>query len=305
VKSILDRENLSCVVVQSSLNEPSTPTFNIPSDRFVWTWPFDNLLYPGWAKQKELKHLHEVLEAVDGVIDQAAAHNCRGLKTAMAYWRPLALGEVSQSQAEKAYQFLSANEPSGYGFRKEPHYNDPKSSEMLRMYQDYLIKHIYIKAGEIDLPIIIHVATAYSPEMRCVWNDPIQLYDIFRDKDILRAETKFILIHTGYPYFHVVASMISRFPNVFTDISFLSLFPGLLEQVLRTFLSLAPSRKVLHASDSGYVPEQIGYSASNTRKAISHVLQEFKDSYGWTWDDCRKAAKNVFSENAKRLFKIN
>jgi predicted TIM-barrel fold metal-dependent hydrolase len=223
----------------------------------------------------------------------------------MAYWRPLAIGKVEESQAEEALKLLLVKEPSRYGWRKEPLYNEPKLMEALRVYQDYLIKNIYIKAGEVGLPIIIHVCSAYSPEMRSERNNPIQLDEVFKDDDILRAETKFILIHAGYPYYHLVGSLINRFPNVFTDISFITWLPSLLEEILRHFISVAPSEKVMHASDTVAIPEYLGYCASNTRRALAKILNDFRADYGWTEECCIKIAKNIMSENARRLYNIS
>ena len=99
--------------------------------------------------------------------------------------------------------------------------------------------------------------------------------------------------------------MISQFPNVFTDVSFYSKFPGTLEEILRTFLSLAPSEKVMHGSDSNNIPEETGYCASNTRRVLAKVLNDFIAYYGWSEKDCEKIARNVMTENARRVFRIN
>jgi hypothetical protein len=57
----------------------------------------------------------------------------------------------------------------------------------------------------------------------------------------VRAGTRFVLIHTGYPSHQVVAAMIGQFSNVYTDVSFYSKYPGVLEEVYRALLALAPS----------------------------------------------------------------
>jgi len=102
-----------------------------------------------------------------------------------------------------------------------------------------------------------------------------------------------------------VAAFLSQFPNVYADVSFYSNFPGTLEEILRTFLGLAPSEKVMHGSDSGSVPETIGYCADNVRRTLSKVLSDYRAHYGWTDGDCERMARNVLSENARRVYRID
>jgi predicted TIM-barrel fold metal-dependent hydrolase len=163
---------------------------------------------------------------------------------------------------------------------------------------------MYIRAGELDMRVVIHTAVALHPALRFDWNDIRGLYPTFQDDDIKRAETKFVLIHTGYPHHHHVAAFISQFPNVYTDVSFYAKFPGVLEETLRAFIGLAPSEQTMHGSDSNAVPEEIGYCADNMRRVLAKVLNDYRGHYGWTDRDCEKIARNVMSENAKRVYKI-
>ncbi len=130
------------------------------------------------------------------------------------------------------------------------------------------------------------------------------MYHTFQNDDVKRAYTEFVLIHTGYPYHHHVAALLSQFPNVYTDVSFYAKFPGTLEETMKAFLSLAPSEKVMHGSDSNNVPEEIGYCADNSRRVLGKLLNEFQSYYGWTEKDCRIAAENVLSGNARRIYRI-
>ena len=60
----------------------------------------------------------------------------------------------------------------------------------------------------------------------------------------------------------------------------------------------------MHGSDSNNVPEEIGYCASNTRRVLARVLNDYKTYYGWTQADITKIADNVMHKNARRLFRI-
>lgn len=306
VRSILDREKIGKVVLQSRDSEPRPPEGHVPRERFVWTYSVTELLQRDWAVSKEAREIDDVLGRVDQILETAVANACRGFKIAIAYFRPLAIGKVRKEEAAAALKAILAREPSGYRSfpGRIPYYDDPKLEQAQRLYQDFLLKHIFVKAGRLGMPMVIHIAVGLHPALQFQYNDPTDLYETFRDEEVERAYTRFVLIHTSYPYHHFLAAMLSQFPNVFTDLSFFSKFPGTVEETLRAFLSLAPPEKVMHGSDSNNVPEEIGYCADNTRRALAKVLNEFRTHYGWTDADCRRIATQVLAGNARRVFQI-
>lgn len=304
VRSILDREKIVRLVLQSRELEPVRPTTYVPGDRFVWTYAFAPLIQPDWAQKQGIRTLDAMLAELDRILRTAVANGCAGFKNGVAYYRPLGIEPVGQEQASAAMQALLAATPAGHTQGYAPYYGDPSLNTANRTYQDYLLKHIFVRAGELKRPIIIHTAVGLHPALRLEFNDPHPLYGVFQDNEIKKAETQFVLIHTGYPNHHVVAAMLSQFPNVFADVSFWAKFPGTLEETLRAFLSLAPPTKVMHGSDSNNVPEEIGYCATNTRRVLARILNDFRTYYGWTDADCARIARGVLSENAKRVFGI-
>jgi predicted TIM-barrel fold metal-dependent hydrolase len=276
----------------------------VPSGRFVWTYPIVPLIHPEWAQKHSLTTLQDVVARIDKTLETAVSNGCVGFKNAAAYYRPLGVDQVEASRAEMALKALLAARPAGHGAQGAPYYAEAALNTALKTYQDYLFKRVFIKAGELQRPIIIHTAVALHPALRFEFNNPLGLYGVFQDDEVQKAETQFVLIHTGYPSHHAVASMISQFPNVFTDMSFYSKFPGVLEETYRAFLALAPASKVMHGSDSNNVPEEIGYCASNTRRVLARVLRDFNTYYGWSRADCEKIANNVMHQNARRVFQI-
>lgn len=304
VASILDRERIRTVVLQSAEADPVKPPTFLPAGRFVWTYPIVPLIQPGWAIGKNLATLQDVASAIDDTLETAVANGCAGLKNAAAYYRSLDIKPVLPADAEAAFTSLRAAEPDGYLAQGAPYYGQPALDQALRTYQDHLLKRIFVKAGQLDVPVIIHSAVALHPALRIEYNDPLALYQVFRDDEIQREATRFVVIHTGYPSHHLVAAMLSQFPNVFADVSFYSKFPGVLEETYRAFLSLAPSEKVMHGSDSNNVPEEMGYCSSNSRRVLARILSDFRTYYGWRPADCERIARNVLNANARRVFKI-
>jgi hypothetical protein len=305
ISSILDREKITTLVLQSDEPDPAVPPKTaISPNRFVWTWPFAPTFLPAWAIKNNATTLQDVLAALDRTLEIAVASGCRGFKNMSAYYRPLGLGHVTTSEAESALKVLLAATPLRTNMWDVPVYGEPSLTAALKIYQDYLFKHVYIRAAELERPIIIHTAVALHPALRPDFNDPKPLYDVFQDEDIVRAGTRFVLIHTGYPSHQVVAAMIGQFPNVYTDVSFYSKYPGVLEEVYRALLALAPSEKIMHGSDANTVPEEIGYCCWNSRAVLAKVLGEYQSYYGWTASDTMKAASNVLHDNARKIFRI-
>ena len=307
IRKILDREKIPHIVLQSRSSDPVRPDSHVPNDRFVWTYSIGDLIQPDFAKKTSAEGIDDLVTAVDDILERCASNGCVGIKIPMAYYRPLTVENVERDQADRDVKAILSNEPSAHrNFPGPiPLYDDPDLSRALRSYQDYLLRHMFIRAGELDMRVIIHTAVALHPALRFDWNDIRGLYHTFQDDDIKRAETRFVLIHTGYPLHHHVAAFISQFPNVYTDVSFYAKFPGVLEETLRAFIGLGPSEQTMHGSDSNAVPEEIGYCADNMRRVLAKVLNDYRSHYGWTDKDCEKIARNVMSENAKRVYKID
>jgi hypothetical protein len=305
IRSIFDREKIRTVVLQSDEPDPSVPPKTaIPPDRFVWTWPFAQTFLPSWARRNNATTLQDVLSAIDRTLETAVASGCRGFKNVTAYYRSFDLGPVTRTQAEAALKSLLAATAVRTNTWDVPVYGEPELNAALRTYQDYLFKHVYIRAGELERPVIIHTAVALHPSLRPDYNSPLPLYDVFADSDIQKAGTRFILIHTGFPSHQIVAAMVSQFPNVYTDVSFFSKYPGVLEEVYRAILAIAPAQKVMHGSDANTVPEEIGYCCWNSRAVLAKVLGEYETHYGWTRADTLQMANSVLHENARKMFRI-
>jgi Amidohydrolase len=303
VTSIFDREKISTVVLQAAEAAPSPPATLIPSNRYVWTTVASEMTRPAWAKGQGLTTLADITAAIDKVMETAVERGARGFKNVSAYYRPLALSKPTATEAESALRLVAATTPVGTGPSGQPIFSDVATSAALTTYEDFLFRHTYVKAGQLERPIIIHTAVALHPSLRTDFNDPRPLYAIFTDPDMQRARTDFILIHSGYPTTDVVAAFISQFPNVYTDVSFYTKYPGALLQIYRSLLGLGPSNKIMHGSDANSVPEEIGYCAWNSRAVLAKVLSEYRE-LGWTQADITTMAENVLYRNARRLFRI-
>jgi predicted TIM-barrel fold metal-dependent hydrolase len=303
-RSVLDREKIASVVLESTEREPITPTALIPENRWVWTFPIVPIVRPAWAKEKGASTFTDLLAAIDTTLETAVNNGCVGFKTFAAKYRTLGLTRVSRADAERAFDLVRSGVQVGIGEQKLPIYADEAVNVALRTCEDFLYRHIFTKAGALDRPVIIHSAVALSPYLRVDYNDPQELYELFREEAIQRAGTRFLIVHAGYPSHHVLAVLASQFPNVYVDTSFFSKYPAVLEEIYRVFLGIAPSSKLMHGSDANTIPEELGYCAWNGRTILAKVLTDYVSHYGWTATDVQKMAEDVLHRNARSFFGI-
>ncbi|HVW71072.1 MAG TPA: amidohydrolase family protein [Steroidobacteraceae bacterium] len=309
VKTVFDRERIATVVLQAAEPAPTPPATLIPADRYVWTTVISEMTRLRWIMAQGLTSLSDIIAAIDRILVSAVERGARGFKNMSAYYRTLGLTRPSPSEAEAALKRVLKVAPHSDPAEApgpmdpNPTFADRADDAALTTLEDYLFRHIYIKAGQLQRPIIIHSAVALHPGLRADYNDPHPLYNIFVDPEIQRAETRFVIIHAGYPDTKLIAAFISQFPNVYTDVSFYSKYPGALLQVYRDLLALGPSDRIMHGSDANSVPEEIGCCAWNSRAVLAKVLTEYLN-FGWTQGDINKMAEDVLHRTARTVFGI-
>jgi predicted TIM-barrel fold metal-dependent hydrolase len=301
----MDEERIETVVLQSTGVEPARPTGFFPDERVVWTYSISPLIQPAWANAQAIVEIDDYARRMSEIVTSCAANGCVGIKLPIAYYRPIAVERVARVDAQEALDRILGASPAA--MRQEPTPNpefaDPSLRASLWQYQDYLLRNLFLLAGELDLKIIIHSAVAVHPGLRWDYNDPRSLYEIIADPDVLAARTRFVLVHAGYPQHHAVGALLSQFPSVFADLSFFSHHPGALEEIVRTFLGFAPFGKVMHGSDWSS-PEEIGYAVDNVRRILAKVVRDYTETYGWSTGDGERIARDILGDTARRLFKI-
>ena|GEM_PF-4504155 len=312
VEAVMDRERIAHAVVDLSL-EVSDPDqiadalHDLPRGRFSWTFNIVDMLHPEWAVSKGVGDVGELVDAISRMLHQLKDIECSGLKNTMAYYRRLRLSTVDEERAETAYRWLSKNTPAKHivSFpRKIPEYTGQEGSSHHMAYQDFILKRIYIEAGRLGLPILIHLASALHPALTPINNDPKDLYTVFQDAEITSSGTRFLLLHGGYPLHREVATILSQNPNVYADTSFFSQYPAILEEMLTVFLQLAPHHKIMHGSDSNFFAEVMAYAAHNMRSVLARVLSRFECDWGWSGRHCNAVAEAVLGGNAAMFFSI-
>jgi hypothetical protein len=142
---------------------------------------------------------------------------------------------------------------------------------------------------------------------------PVQVHCGFGDSDLLLpradpghlkplierfAAMPFVLLH-NYPYVREAGWLAHVYANVFFDLSLTIPHVSRPAEMVREALELAPTSKLLYASDANRAPELYPLAARWWREALSEVLGEALPA-----GEAEHAGRRVLRENALALYRL-
>ena len=226
----------------------------------------------------------EVLKEFDGSLEERRAAGYVGLKTIIAYRTGLAVDPgVSDHDA-------AASLP-GEGPLK-------RRAKPLR---DFLLRRALVFAAEAGLPVQFHTGFGDS-DIRLSEANPLLLEELLRTPEGTAADV--VLIHGSFPHHEEAAFLAAARPNVHVDFSLFNIFaPARIADRLLRLIELAPTGKVLAATDGFALPETYWFAAMLTHEAWSDVRRRLQElGAGSEWIDA--ATEAVFEQNARRLYRL-
>ena len=302
-REVLDREKIKLV----QFAEPSLDFGEFPKERAKWAFRCDSLIQPEWTRKNGAKNIDQAVELVERELKDSASRGCVGIKTCIAYYRGLDLKSVTRDRADRAFKDLqdkhARRHRPHYGLFEFPEYDDEVDAENWKSYIDYITKYIILRCGELDLPFHCHTGGGVAPSMDLRKVNPALMYGLFYDDDIANSNASIVLLHCGVPYIGEAAAAASQFPYVYVDTSWPTR-SRTLRDIFSTCLREVSPRKILYGSDCSFIVERLGMGAWTARKMLSEVLSEYMQ-LGWTENECLESAKLIFSENAKRLSRLD
>ncbi|MCL4519012.1 MAG: amidohydrolase [Thaumarchaeota archaeon] len=299
IRNVLDREKIS--LVQCAAQYPQAE--ELPLERSKWAFYMDYLVNFTWAEEKsEIETFDQVIDYVLSEADNAIQRGCTSFKNALGYTRNLDIEPVSYDDAREAFVELWKEMPFHFNVRKAPEFSNNRMRYNLKRVQDYLLKQLLIKCGKSRLSFQFHTGGGLSSTdiRNC---NPLLLYGIFYDKEVLESGVKFVLLHASVPYIGYAAIAANSFPHVYVDVSW-PVRTEIIDEALRTILSQVSPTKILYGSDANTLPDRLGLSASAFRRQLAVALREFQQS-GFSDEYCMDAAEKILNGNAKQLMKID
>jgi predicted TIM-barrel fold metal-dependent hydrolase len=228
---------------------------------------------------------------VDETLSRWQKEGAVAVKFGEAYYRTLRILDVPESRAAALYS-RGLKEALG-------------RDDYIAL-QDFLWRHILLKAGELTLPVHIHSSMGVPPFLRTQESDVRNLEDVLADPRFFK--TPVVLVHGGGPW-HEIAAYLALKPNVWIDISSMAfVYPTPeLARILRTHLTFAPE-KVLFGTDAGGAPGVPGSDVHHillsraTRDALYLALAGLARDGLVTERQAMEMGRGVLRDNARRLY---
>ena len=316
---VLDRLNIESMFANRVAMGPG-----LAAPRFLWVPYGDGLLFPldnsepaaanpdyraqfngttrllqGHLRDAGLSQLPDSLAGYLGkVVDPTLArHKSSGavaLKFTVAYMRTLDFGNPSEAEAARVY----AHSVKG---------GVPPAADYKAL-QDFIFRHIALKAGELGLPIHIHTGAGASGYFNQSGGNPFLLEPVLNDPKL--RKTKFVLVHGGSPLAQQTRMLLYK-PNVYADFSAQTFLLSTreLSVVLRSWLEFVPE-KILFGTDAFEITPEVGWpelawlSNRSAREALALALTGMIADGQITRDRALDLARLALRENARKLYQL-
>jgi predicted TIM-barrel fold metal-dependent hydrolase len=216
-----------------------------------------------------------------------------GLKSIAAYRTGLAIAPPDEEALAGA--FLAARrEASARGTLRITH----------KPLVDHLLIIAFDEAARQELPVQFH--TGYGdPDADMQLANPLNLRWVLQSGQFRGMRT--VLLHESYPYTRQAGYLATVYDDVYLDLSYAIPFlsVGEMRQFTREAFGVAPSSKLLYASDAVWMPELYYMSAVDGRQVLGDVLEELVRDGDLQARDAEATAAAVLNGNARRLYGID
>lgn len=228
----------------------------------------------------------DVIDGVEGLMEEAAAHGAIGFKTIVAYRTGLHVDPTATLASAEASLTRDRDLPSR------------RRAKPLR---DLVVRTMVGRAADLERPIQFHTGFG-DAEIRLADANPLLLDDLLTSP-AGRAATV-VLIHGAHPFEEELAHLATVRPNVYAELSLSNVFAplGTAERLLR-LVDLAPRHKLLAGSDGHGQPETHWFGCAVLRDAFAEVAQRLRAA-GARQRFVERTRQALFEENARAVYSI-
>lgn len=201
-------------------------------------------------------------------------------KLATAYERPIKINKVSYDKAAHIYL------------------KDPKevSKEDAMAYGDYIINRISALATELGVPYQIHTGLGQlSGSNPMLLESTIERY----------PETRFVLFHGGYPWYHEIAALAHNYNNVLIDLVWLPLIStSAAIRALHEYIEISQSIDYISwGSDSWTSEEALGALLAYEHVVATVLAEKIDDGY-ISFEEAKVLAEKLMYKNALQTYNL-
>ncbi|MGL3104555.1 amidohydrolase family protein [Bradyrhizobium sp. BR 1432] len=172
----------------------------------------------------------------------------------------------------------------------------------LKALQDFLFRYCVRKAGERDLPVKLHtghLAGRGKMQLARVRDNAADLCRLLQDF----PDTRFALMHIGYPYQEEFIALAKHYPNVAIDMSWSWIVnPSASVRFLKDFLLSIPAEKIFTFGGDYTAVEPVYGHACVARRGIAQAMSELVGE-GWiAREEAPEVIERIMRGNALRFF---
>ncbi|MGY4430791.1 hypothetical protein ACVWWO_003268 [Bradyrhizobium sp. F1.13.1] len=212
------------------------------------------------------------------------------VKCQIAYSRALDFAYVTRAHASRLF-------PHHVGHR-----GHPLGSEDLKALQDFLFRYCIGKASECGLPVKLHTGMLGGHgllQLARTRNNAADLCRLLLDF----PETRFVLMHIGYPYEQEFIALAKHYPNVTVDMCWAWIInPAASVHFLREFLVTVPANKIFTFGGDYLAVEPIYGHACIARRGITQAVSELV-AEGWiAREETPDLVERIMRGNALHFF---
>ena len=210
-------------------------------------------------------------------MDHTKSEGCVALKIAMAYERSLHFEKVTREQAERVFRLKESD----------------ITQEDIRCFQDYLFWKICEIAAEVSLPLQCHTGMG-----QVIDTNILQLNNVIKNN----PETKFVLLHCGFPWVDDLFSIVDGYPNLYPDLTWLPILSYTAsKRVMHQLIEMSQIDKICWGCDTWTVEESYG-SLLAFRFSLCSVLREkIEDGY-LSVNNAKDIIDKILFDNAGKIY---
>ncbi len=224
-----------------------------------------------------LKSLDAYLVVIDKLAEAAKKAGAVGLKHTLAYQRTLRFENVDKAKAAAVF-----GRP-----RKE------LSPEEVKDFEDFIMWRLVEMSDKENLPFQIHTGHA-----RIQGSNPMLLVDLIA----ANPNTKFVLLHGGFPWVEEAGIIATRYRNVWIDSVWMpTLSYTIGKRAFQEWLEMIPSNRIMWGSDTCQA-EGLYAATEFTRQCLAEALAEKVDRGELREEHAKKIGQQIMRENALELF---
>ncbi|MER9134472.1 amidohydrolase family protein [Mesorhizobium sp. M0768] len=233
--------------------------------------------------------LEEWLDVIDHYF-ATYGHKAVAVKCQIAYSRPLDFAPISKPRASR----LFARHVGVLGH--------PLGSEDFKALQDFLFRYCVDKAGECGLPVKLHTGILEGSgfmELARIRDNASDLCRLLQDF----PDTRFVLMHIGYPYQHEFIAVAKHYPNAFIDMCWAWIInPAASVRFLKEFLMSVPANKIFTFGGDYVAVEPIYGHALMARRGIALAISQLV-AEGWiAQEETPELINGIMRGNALEFF---